>query len=85
MEHNYAMQQPDQLENPEWSFFIESDPVQAYDSRIRMLSSAARRKDLVLAYHEAFPGLGYVTINGAAFSWTPAATQSMGVGVKTQC
>ncbi|CDF40032.1 unnamed protein product [Chondrus crispus] len=78
---------PDQLENPEWEFFIELDAAQAYNSRIRVLSAAARRRELMLSYHEAFPGLGYVSVNGAAFSWTPAQAQTelMGTGVATQC
>lgn len=79
------LEQADQLENPEWEFFIELDAVQAYKSRIKALSGAARRRDLVLSYHESFPGLGHVSVNGAAFSWTPAETEFMGTAVKTQC
>lgn len=62
----------DQLKNPAWGFFVESNLSQAYDTRIKLLSGAARRKDLVLSYHEQFPGLGYVSENGDAFRWTVA-------------
>lgn len=76
---------PDQLENPEWAFFVESDEDQAYATRIRILSGAARRRELVHSFHEVFPGLGYVSENGAAFTWTPAAAQPLGTAVRTQC
>lgn len=68
------MIQDDQLRHPDWGFSYETDRAQAYKSRIYLLSLAARRNDLVLAYHETFPGLGYVKKSncaGAYFDWVP--------------
>lgn len=68
--------QEDQLRHPEWGFEFETDRDTAYKSRIKLLSRAAKRKDLVLVYHEKFPGLGRVRklkSRPDAFEWVPKA------------
>eukprot|EP00175_Furcellaria_lumbricalis_P000866 FN606577.1.p1 GENE.FN606577.1~~FN606577.1.p1 ORF type:complete len:54 (+),score=10.32 FN606577.1:96-257(+) len=49
------------------------------------MDTAARRRDLVLTYHEEFPGLGYISKIEGSFDWVPAPTEFLGSDVKTQC
>lgn len=69
------------MQNPEWSFFAESNAEEAFQSRVRLLNSVARKKTLVLAYHEKFPGLGYIRKAGPFFDWKEATAKSLGAGM----
>lgn len=72
------------MQNPEWSFNVETNAVDAYLSRLNLLSLAAKRKDLVLSYHEQFPGLGFIAQSTHLFDWVPAP-QRLGAGISLQC
>jgi len=39
----------------------------------------------LLAYHEQFPGLGFVRKMGPFFDWIPADAENLGAGVVRQC
>lgn len=72
--------QPDQLRNPDWMRpGIDTNPMQAVESRYRLLESLAEGRDLVVAYHEDFPGLGYVVKTEDSYDWIPARTELLGV------
>lgn len=73
------------MDNPDWSFFVETNPAQAFRSRIKTFKRATKRQNLVLSYHEDFPGLGYIVKSGTNFDWVPAQTQLLGVAVKKVC
>lgn len=82
---NLSTNQPDQLQHPEWGFNFESNYTQAHTSRLKLLNKASNRRSLVLAYHEPFPGLGYVRKTRKSYTWVPATTELLGNGVATQC
>lgn len=67
-----SFQQADQLQNPEWGFLVESSRETAFNSRVDLLDSLAKNRALTLAYHEQFPGLGYVSTWGPFYDWMPA-------------
>ncbi|CAN8073957.1 unnamed protein product [Agarophyton chilense] len=75
----------DQLQNPEWSFFTETNRTKAYLSREELLTDLAKTEALVMAYHESFPGLGFVQERGPFFEWIPNALQRLGYGVQKGC
>lgn len=68
----------DQVQHPEWTFMTETDAEAGFRSRVRLLEGAARRRQRVLAYHEQFPGLGFVEKVGSAFDWVPEAGITFG-------
>ena len=57
------------LQHPEWSIIFDYDPEQAIATRKRILSQVAADRTMVLGYHFAFPGLGYVEAAGSTFRW----------------
>lgn len=59
------------MQNPEWGFYIESSATTAFRSRIRLLNEVSRERILTLAYHEQYPGLGYVSTLGPFYDWIP--------------
>jgi glyoxylase-like metal-dependent hydrolase (beta-lactamase superfamily II) len=61
-----------QLPNPDWHFGFDTDPVQAVATRKQVLDMLAADDVLVAAYHFAWPGLGHVVRDGAAYRWAPA-------------
>lgn len=72
--------QPDQLRNPDWMRpNIDVFPMQAVESRYKLLEKLAEERQLVLAYHEDFPGLGYVVRTEDSFDWIPARAEMLGV------
>ncbi|KAI0560945.1 Metallo-beta-lactamase [Gracilaria domingensis] len=73
---------PDQVQNPEWTFDLDTDRHAAYESRIRVMDMALKHSSLVLAFHEAFPGLGHIKSDGAFFDWEPMVGQNVGVGIE---
>lgn len=61
--------QGDVLQNPEWTYYIDSHPDLSYGSRMRLFSRLAKHRTLTLSYHESFPGLGYVIDRPPFFDW----------------
>ena len=60
------------LVHPEWAMNIEQDKEEAIATRFKILDLLAATGTRALLYHEAFPGLGYVTKSGSTtFEWTP--------------
>lgn len=76
--------QPDQVRNPGWSRPVETDPLQAFNSRVTLMEMLADNGALALTFHEDFPGLGRFVKTAQSFDWVPARIQSMGV-VETVC
>lgn len=72
------------MQNPEWGFSVETNRTEAYRSRIRLFELASSRRDLILSYHEVFPGLGYVKRLGHLFDWEVAGALELG-GTVNQC
>lgn len=60
---------PEEIEDPEWYAIYDYDPPQAIATRHRILAQAARERTLLMGYHLPFPGLGYVTQQGAGWRW----------------
>ena len=59
------------LEKPLMEFSYDSDPKQAAQSRVRMLSMLAANKTAVMSYHFAWPGYGHVAKAGDGFHYYP--------------
>jgi len=66
---------PIHLEQPEWYAVVDFAPEQVVATRRRLLSMAAARKALVLAFHFPFPGLGHIIQKGDAWQWQPIETE----------
>eukprot|EP00171_Calliarthron_tuberculosum_P003929 IDg3929t1 len=64
------------IQNPEWNTFSDTFRNKAVQTRYNTLDGLVRTKELVLAYHERFPGLGYIIPDGPAFDWTAYARLS---------
>ncbi|CAN8064458.1 unnamed protein product [Agarophyton chilense] len=76
--------QPDQLRHPEWVRPVETDGLQSFRSRVSLMANLSRTGDLVLAFHEDFPGLGHIVNTSQGFDWVPMASLNRDV-VRTQC
>lgn len=50
---------------------MESSREMAFDTRVSILDKLAKDRTLTLAYHEQFPGLGYVSTLGPFYDWSP--------------
>jgi glyoxylase-like metal-dependent hydrolase (beta-lactamase superfamily II) len=63
------------LEQPDWQFALDTDPVQAVETRKKVFSRASNERLLVFGYHFPFPGVGYVDRQGDGdqWRWLPAA------------
>jgi glyoxylase-like metal-dependent hydrolase (beta-lactamase superfamily II) len=59
------------IEFPDWCMSHEYDPGQAIRSRRAILERAAKEKILIHAFHEDFPGLGYVVQGENGWTWQP--------------
>ena len=59
-------------ENPRLEFAYDSDPKQAVQSRVRLLTSLAENKTPVMSYHFAWPGFGNLAKAGEGFRYYPA-------------
>ncbi len=69
-----AVLHPIHLEQPEWHATVDLIPEQVVATRRRLLSRAAVDKDLVLAFHFPFPGLGHVGRKKNTWQWQPIST-----------
>jgi glyoxylase-like metal-dependent hydrolase (beta-lactamase superfamily II) len=61
------------MQKPLTEFAYDTDPKQAAQSRVRMLSMLADRKVPILAYHFAWPGIGHVAKQADGFRYFPEA------------
>lgn len=57
--------------NPDWTAAFDIDPQRAVATRKRLLDEAADKRTLLFFFHAPFPGLGYVTRNGAGYDYLP--------------
>ena len=62
---------PIQFAHPEWSPTYDVDTARSVPTRRAALGRAADERLRVLLYHLRFPGLGYVSRDGAGFRWEP--------------
>src|SRR6201994_1519940 len=59
------------LERPLMEFSYDTDPKQAAQSRVKMLTMLAANKIPVMSYHFAWPGYGHVAKTGDGFHYYP--------------
>ncbi|WP_448043366.1 MBL fold metallo-hydrolase [Bradyrhizobium liaoningense] len=59
------------LERPRMEFSYDTDPKQAADSRVKLLTMLAANKTPVMSYHFAWPGYGHVAKSGDGFHYYP--------------
>ena len=59
------------LEKPLMEFSYDTDPKQAAQSRVKMLTMLAANKTPVMSYHFAWPGYGHVAKTGEGFHYYP--------------
>lgn len=60
-----------QFADPKVTIHFDSTPAQAEAARARVFAEAARDGEWIAAAHIAFPGLGHVRRDGAAYAWQP--------------
>lgn len=63
-------------ERPLLEFAFDTDGKQAVASRMRMFEMLAAQRIPLLGYHFAWPGVGYLARQGAAFRYFPAPMQT---------
>jgi glyoxylase-like metal-dependent hydrolase (beta-lactamase superfamily II) len=61
------------LEKPLTEFKYDTDPKQSAQTRVKILTMLADKKIPLLAYHFAWPGIGYVAKQGDGFRYYPEA------------
>jgi glyoxylase-like metal-dependent hydrolase (beta-lactamase superfamily II) len=59
------------LEKPRMQFSYDTDPQQAAETRVRLLTTLAANKTPVMSYHFAWPGYGHVAKTGEGFHYYP--------------
>ncbi len=59
------------LEHPRTQFAYDTDPAQSAESRVKMMSMFAANRTPILAYHFAWPGVGYIAKQGDGFRYFP--------------
>ncbi len=59
------------MEKPKTEFAYDTDPKQSAASRIRMLDMFAAQRIPIMAYHFAWPGMGYVSKAGEGYKYHP--------------
>jgi glyoxylase-like metal-dependent hydrolase (beta-lactamase superfamily II) len=65
------------LERPRMEFSYDTDPKQAAESRVKLLTMLAANKTPVMSYHFAWPGYGHVAKAGDGFHYYPEPMQMM--------
>jgi glyoxylase-like metal-dependent hydrolase (beta-lactamase superfamily II) len=63
------------LERPRMEFSYDTDPTQAAESRVKLLTMLAANKVPVMSYHFAWPGYGHVAKAGDGFHYYPEPMQ----------
>ena len=66
---------PVQFANPGWHIAFDTDPVQAADTRQRILAYYAEKRKPVSGAHLPFPAVGHVKNDGDAFAYVPVVWQ----------
>ena len=61
------------IRNPSWELSFDADPKTAAATRMRLLDMAVKDNLTLIGYHFAFPGIGNVARDGAAFRFVPSA------------
>lgn len=61
------------FKNPTWEFAFDADPKMAVATRVKMLDMAVKDNLTLIGYHFAFPGIGNVLKDGAAYRFVPSA------------
>ena len=61
--------------NPEWHLWADMDKAMAVGARKRLLDMAAAERMPIAGYHYPFPAVGYISKEGAGYSFNPAAWQ----------
>lgn len=64
-----AAHHPTQVAHPDWSPRFDFSIEQSVPSRQALFERVAKENALMLAYHFAFPGLGYVKREGSTLHW----------------
>jgi glyoxylase-like metal-dependent hydrolase (beta-lactamase superfamily II) len=64
---------PIHLEMPEWHAAVDVAADQVISTRNKILKRAAGEKNLVMAFHFPFPGLGHIVHKGKAWQWQSVA------------
>jgi len=59
------------MKKPLTEFAYDTDPKQAAQTRVKMLTMLAENRIPVLAYHFAWPGVGHVAKDGDGFRYFP--------------
>ena len=59
------------MEKPRTEFAYDTDPKQSASTRVRLLDMFAAQRIPVMAYHFAWPGMGYVSKAGEGFRYHP--------------
>jgi glyoxylase-like metal-dependent hydrolase (beta-lactamase superfamily II) len=62
---------PVHMEMPDWFSVFDIVPDLVAGSRRRLLDMASAEKDLVMAFHFPFPGLGHIIRKGKSWQWQP--------------
>ena len=65
------------LEKPLMEFSYDTDPKQAAQSRVKMLTMLAANKTPIMSYHFAWPGYGHVAKAGDGFHYYPEPMQML--------
>jgi glyoxylase-like metal-dependent hydrolase (beta-lactamase superfamily II) len=60
------------VEHPEWSFAADYDKPKAAETRVNMFDRFVADKQLIMAYHFPFPGLGRIAKRSDEFRFVPA-------------
>ncbi len=64
------------LAHPEWGNSFDYDFEEANETRRKMLSRVAAKRQRVFSYHFPWPGIGFIRNREAAFEWVPEAFSS---------
>ena len=59
------------MEKPRTEFAYDTDPKQSAATRVRLLDMFAAQRIPIMAYHFAWPGIGYVSKAGEGFRYYP--------------
>src|SRR6266436_5609980 len=59
--------------HPNWHGAVDADPVLAEATRRRLFDRAVSDKALVTGYHFPFPAVGKIVVDGAGYTFVPAA------------
>lgn len=65
------VQHPAQLERAAWVSSFDVYPLEAMETKKRVVAEAIARHDLIVATHCGFPGLGYMTETDGKRKWVP--------------